>query len=169
MELLSLVVVLAILMAVIWLYLREPVKSIKGEAKKPSVYSYKRKENIMTDAEQSFYKRLVEVAGDRYYVFPQMHLSSLLTNDTKGRYWKAAFQRINRTSVDYVLAHKETLKAAYAVELDDSTHDTAKRQARDAGVEKILTDANIPLLRFRNPSGLSNDDIAERFYNIANK
>lgn len=34
MELLSLVVVLAILMTVIWLYLREPIKSIKKESKK---------------------------------------------------------------------------------------------------------------------------------------
>lgn len=137
------------------------VESIKTEA---STYVYARKGAVMTAAEAAFYHRLLSVAGDRYYVFPQIHLSALLTNQTKGRYWKAAFQRINRTSVDYVLCDKQTMRAVYAVELDDSTHDTAKRRASDAGVEKMFADVDLPLVRFRDAASVTDDAIAERFY-----
>ena len=129
-----------------------------------SEYIYTRKEAIMTMAERAFYARLLNIAGDRYYVFPQIHLSAMLTNQTKGRYWKAAFQRINRTSVDYVLAHKDTLQVAYAVELDDWSHYNNKRKARDTGVEAMLSEAHIPLVRFRDVGAMSDDAIAQRFY-----
>ena len=79
----------------------------------PRNFLYSRKEALMTDAETRFFHRLQRVSEGKYYVFPQIHLSALLKNETKGRYWKAAFQRINRTSVDYVLAHKDSLQVAY--------------------------------------------------------
>src|SRR5476651_938692 len=85
-----------------------------SEEKIADVYQYSRKESIMTKAESAFYQRLMSVAGDRYFIFPQVHLSALLNNQTKGHYWKAAFQRSNRTSVDYILCDKETMKTIYA-------------------------------------------------------
>ena len=127
-------------------------------------YLYSRKEALMTAAETKFFHRLQSIAGDRYYIFPQIHLSALLKNETKGKYWKAAFQRINRTSVDYVLAHKDTLQVAYAVELDDWSHYNNKRKARDTGVEAMLSEAHIPLVRFRDVGAMSDDAIAQRFY-----
>ncbi len=127
-------------------------------------FFYSRKDGIMTQAEAKFFHRLQVVAGDRYYIFPQIHLSALLKNETKGRYWKAAFQRINRTSVDYVLVHKDSLQVAYAVELDDWSHNSAKRRSRDTGVGQMLSDVDIPLVRFRDVSTMSDEDIARHFY-----
>jgi hypothetical protein len=127
-------------------------------------YFYSKKDGIMTQAEAKFFHRLQVVAGDRYYIFPQIHLSALLKNETKGRYWKAAFQRINRTSVDYVLVHKDSLQVAYAVELDDWSHNSAKRRSRDTGVGQMLSDVDIPLVRFRDVSTMSDEDIARHFY-----
>ena len=121
----------------------------------------------MTQAEAAFYDRLLNIAGNRYYIFPQIHLSSLLTNQTKGRYWKAAFQRINRTSVDYVLCNKQTMRPVYAVELDDVTHDTAERRVRDEGVNKMLQSVNMPLVRFRNVGSLTDQQIIDRFADAA--
>lgn len=128
-----------------------------------NAYEYSRKESVMTAAEAAFYRRLLLVAGDRYFIFPQVHLSSLLINQTKGRYWKAAFQRINRTSVDYVLCDKDSMKAIYAVELDDKTHDTFKRRARDTGVEVMLSSVGLPLVRFRDVDNLTDVQIAREF------
>lgn len=135
----------------------------------PPQYRYRRKDGIMTTVEAIFFKRLETIASDRYYIFPQIHLSALLKNETNGKYWKAAFQRINRTSVDYVLCHKDTLQVAYAVELDDWSHDSSKRQTRDRGVEGMFAAANIPLLRFRDVAHLTDDDIARRFYDASQK
>lgn len=142
----------------------------KSPSSKPSQmvaqrYFYSKKDAIMTPAETAFYKRLAQITAGKYVVFPQIHLSALLKNETKGRYWKAAFQRINRTSVDYVLADGESLQAVYAVELDDWSHDNAKRRARDAGVAQILADAKIPLVRFRNVNDMSDEDIVAKFMN----
>jgi hypothetical protein len=132
--------------------------------KQNPLYFYSKKESLMTDAETEFFRTLVEVAGDRYHVFPQVRLASLINNDTRGKYWKAGLSRINNKSVDYVLCDRTTLKAVYAVELDDPTHLTKKRQQRDAVVEQIFNEVQVPLVRFTNYRSLSNDDIAQRFY-----
>ncbi|MEO6761578.1 MAG: DUF2726 domain-containing protein [Candidatus Saccharimonadales bacterium] len=131
--------------------------------KLPDIYFYSRKRTIMTDTETNFYHRLEVIAGDKYYIFPQIHLSALLENRTRGRYWKAAFQRANRRSVDYVLCNKQTMSPVYAVELDDSTHDTYNRHIRDAMVEKMLSDVGLPLVRFRNIRNISNEQIVLKF------
>ena len=131
-------------------------------------YQYGPKDSVMTSAEVSFFKRLERVADGRYHIFPQIHLSSLMINKTDGRYHKAAFNKINSWSVDYVLCDKVTLKAVYAVELDDSFHDTAKGQRRDRIVEKIFADVQLPLVRFRNVDQLTDDQIAEKFEKAVN-
>lgn len=131
-----------------------------------STYSYSAKQAIMTTAEITFYNRLQTVAGNRYYIFPQIHLTALAKNETQGKYYKLGYQRLNRRSVDYVLCDKGTLKPVYAVELDDITHDSPKRQARDTIVETILKEIGLPLVRFRNTASMSDDDIAQKFYEI---
>lgn len=134
------------------------------ESQPHTAYVYSRKDTIMTQDEISFYQRLEAIAGNRYYIFPQIHLTALAKNETKGKYYRLGYQRINRRSVDYVLCDKATLKPVYAIELDDRTHDSPKRQARDTIVETILKEINLPLVRFRNVSNLTDDQIAQRFY-----
>lgn len=126
-------------------------------------YIYSRRESAMTEHEKKFFIRLNNLVSDRYYVFPQVHLSSLAINRTTGKYYKAGFQRINRRSVDYVLADKITLESKYAVELDDKTHDSAKSRRLDELKEKILNDIKLPLIRFRDIGSLSDQDIIEKF------
>lgn len=122
-------------------------------------YKYVRKTYIMTKTEASFYKRLQRAVNGKYIVFPQIHLSSLASNVTPGKYHKAGFQRINRRSVDYILADINTLQAVYAIELDDKTHDTQKGRAVDALKEEILKQIQIPLVRFRNVQNMTDEDI----------
>jgi hypothetical protein len=131
-------------------------------------YKYSRKKEFITSSEKEFYKILEEVAGDRYYIFPQVHLSALFKNETMGRYHKLAFQIINRRSVDYVLCDKASLEPVYAVELDDSTHDTPERIKRDESVNRMFELSDLPLLRFRNYRNLTKEEIAEKFIDAHN-
>ncbi|MDB5166914.1 MAG: topoisomerase [Candidatus Saccharibacteria bacterium] len=160
-----------IVLLVVVLFVIVIVSGVRSRArpseKVADVYQYSRKESVMTERETDFFHRLNSVAGDRYFVFPQIHLSALLKNQTKGRYWKAAFQRSNRTSVDYILCDKKTMKTMYAVELDDITHDTTKRRARDEGIERMLSGVGLPLVRFRNVAGLTDEEIARAFEAVA--
>lgn len=130
-------------------------------------YSYGRKAAVMTPRELKFYRRLEYIVQDKYYIFPQMHLTAMMFNKTGGRYRRLAHQRINRTSVDFVLCDKKTLAAVYAVELDDKTHDTDMRRKRDAGVEIMLKSVNIPLVRFRDVESMSDEQITEVFLQAA--
>lgn len=131
---------------------------------KKAAYQYRAKEYYMTKSEGDFFRMLNNVAGDRYFIFPQAHLSAVLDEKINGQNWKAAFKHINGKSVDYVLCDKQTLKPVYAVELDDYTHSYKNRQERDVEVERIFKNAGIPLVRFTDYKNLTQNDISNKFY-----
>jgi len=135
---------------------------------KNNKYTYIAKNLPMTSTEAEFFKKLTNAVEERYYVFPQIHLSAILKPNTTREDWLYAFRHINGKSVDYVLCDKETLAPTYAIELDDYTHDQAARRKRDVEVERIFDEANLPLLRFRNKD-ISENDIIQALVDIANK
>jgi len=104
----------------------------------------------MTRTEDEFFLKLEQAVSERYYVFPQVHLSSLLDHHVDGQDWGYAFRHINGKSVDYVLCSRETLRPTYAIELDDYTHEQSDRRKRDEEVERIFDEADLPLVRFKN-------------------
>ncbi len=123
-------------------------------------YEYSRRDSVMTAAEAEFFRRLEEIVSDRYYVFPQQHLSSLLNHQIKnGQSWKGALSAIQRKSVDYVLADKTSLQTIYAIELDDYTHDAEDRMKRDTQVETLFKSVGIPLVRLHDVQSLKDSDI----------
>jgi very-short-patch-repair endonuclease len=117
---------------------------------KNNTYSYIAKQSLMTRAENEFFLKLERAVSERYYVFPQVHLSSLLDHHVEGQDWGYAFRHINGKSVDYVLCSRETLRPTYAIELDDYSHDQSDRRRRDKEVERIFDEANLSLVRFKN-------------------
>ena len=140
---------------------------VEVEVKKAQ-YKYQAKQYFMTKSENDFFHMLNNVAGDRYFIFPQVHLSAILDEKIKGQNWKAAFKHINGKSVDYVLCDKQTLKPVYAVELDDYTHNHSNRQERDVEVERMFQSAKIPLVRFNNYKSLTEEEISKRFFEAKN-
>lgn len=134
--------------------------SEKRKVFKDNKYLYTAKKLIMSNTEAGFFKKLQGVAGERYFVFPQVHLSALLDHKVKGQDWRIAFRHINGKSVDYVLCDKATLQPVYAIELDDYTHERRDRVARDSEVERMFKVDNLPLVRFANKD-VSNDAIIE--------
>ena len=113
-------------------------------------YKYKRKVFLMTKPEHECFDTLVKAVGDKYYIFPQIHLPSLVGHKVYGQNWRGAFSHINRKSIDFVLCDKAYISPVLAIELDDSTHQRYDRHMRDVEVEKILRYAGIPLLRINH-------------------
>jgi hypothetical protein len=138
--------------------------SSKKKVFKNNTYNYFAKPSLMSRVEGEFFIKLERVVQERYYVFPQVHLSAILDHRVKGQEWKYAFRHINGKSVDYVLCDKATLEPAYAIELDDYTHEKADRRERDIEVERIFEAANLPLVRFRNKD-TSEDEIIQALAN----
>lgn len=138
--------------------------SEKRKVFKNNKYTYLAKNSVMTQAEGEFFKRINSVVGERYFVFPQVHLSALLDHRVKGQDWRIAFRHINGKSVDFVLCDKVTLQPVYALELDDFTHSRHDRAERDAEVERIFREVQLPLVRFKNLN-VSSDEIIQALSN----
>lgn len=127
----------------------------------PPMYHYERRDLIMTRAENDFFKMLDTAVGENYYVFPQVHLSSLFEHKVHGQDWWKAFHHINKKSVDFVICDKQTVRPLAAIELDDWSHKLDKRKVRDIEVERIFKGANFPLLRFGHNGPYTPQSIAE--------
>lgn len=148
----ALVIALAILKAVVE----------RGEEREKPKYRYTRKQFFLTRAEHECYDALVAAVGNKYHVFAQVHLPTILDNKVKGQDWRAALAHINRKSVDFVLCDKAYISPKLAIELDDKSHERPDRQERDREVERILGDAGVPLLRLENKGRFDPQELAQR-------
>jgi hypothetical protein len=154
-------IILSLIVFVIILISRlSSAHSSKKKVFKNNTYNYFAKPSLMSRVEGEFFIKLERVVQERYYVFPQVHLSAILDHRVKGQEWKYAFRHINGKSVDYVLCNRDTLEPTYAIELDDYTHDKADRRERDIEVERIFEAANLPLVRFKDKN-ISDDAIIQ--------
>lgn len=131
----------------------------KEEGKKKSLYKYKRKDFLISRPEHEFFDILVDITRDQYYVFPQIHLSTILYNKIVGQNWNGAFRHIDEKSVDFVICDKAYIKPILAIELDDKTHEKEDRKGRDGEVEQMLKEAGMPLLRFGNNGFFNKEEI----------
>jgi len=115
-------------------------------------FHYKHKDHIMTDSEHTFFKTLEGLVGDRYYIFPQIHLGTVVKPNVswtpRWSLWRSAFFFSDRYSIDFLLCDKNETQPSIAIELDDKSHMREKRRYRDAVVAKILRESNLRLVRF---------------------
>jgi len=134
-------------------------ENISENKKSKPLYNYKRKYFLISRPEHEFFDILVEVMGNKYYVFPQIHLSNILDNKIVGQNWKGAFRHIDEKSVDYVICDKAYIKPLLAIELDDRTHEKEDRKERDAEVKRILDQVGLPFLIFENHGSFNKEEI----------
>lgn len=142
------------------------IKLFGGKEGVAPKYQYKHKNFLMSPAEHECYDALTAAVGNKYYIFPQVHLSAIIDNKVVGQNWKAAFSHINQKSVDYVLCDKAYIAPKLAIELDDRTHEEPSRRDRDVEVERILEEAQLPLLRLENHGSFSPEELANKINSL---
>lgn len=154
----DIIIVVVVVLAIVGLLITKT-----SHRSKPSLeYHYKRKGFIMTKAENDFFDVINEAVGNSYYVFPQVHLSEFLDYKVKGQNWDHALHYINQKSVDYLVCDKQYRQPLLAIELDDWSHESEARQQRDANVERMLREAELPLLRFKDVKNMMTTEVAAR-------
>ncbi len=131
-------------------------------------YQYKRKDFFMTAAEHECYNALMAAVGDTYYVFPQVHLPTIVDHKIARQNWQRALWHINSKSVDFVLCDKAYIAPKLAIELDDRSHLLPERQERDREVERILRIANMPLLRIENHGRFNSAELKQKISDALN-
>ena len=72
--------IIAIIVGAIIVFI-EITRDGKSEKKE---YRYERKDFIMTRAEHECFDALLKAVGEKYHVFPQIHLSSIMNNKVVG-------------------------------------------------------------------------------------
>lgn len=112
---------------------------------------YRPKRYVTTLNELNFYNVLLEIAKElNMILFAQVSLYNILSikkeldYSTKTKY----FNKIASKSIDFVLVDKKDCKIKLCIELDDSTHQKAKRIERDKFINKLFKDLEINLLRY---------------------
>ena len=111
-------------------------------------YPYAAK-HILTKREYRFYQILKEVA-DEYgcMVCPKVGVKDLLAVTDKKNYMRY-FHKIAQKHVDFVICDRD-LYVLFAIELDDSSHETRDARQRDRFKDKAFAAAKIPLKRIRD-------------------
>lgn len=101
------------------------------------------KKKPLSERERETLKQLRESLPE-YEIHANMRLADVIKAD-----WRQ-FNYIKGYHLDFVICDPSGHIVA-AVELDDSTHDNRKAQERDAKKNKWLSDADIKLIRIREP------------------
>lgn len=151
-----------VIIVVIGVALKELLGGQDKQKKLKSLYQYRKKDFLITRPEHEFFDILVEVVGDKYHVFTQVHLPTIMEHKVVGQNWKGAFSHINGKSVDFVICDKSYIKPLLAIELDDKSHERQDRIERDSEVERMLQEAGMPLIRFANHGAFDKEEIKKQ-------
>lgn len=114
-------------------------------------YPYISRGHLFTDAERSFMAVLSQAVAGKAYLLGKVSVADVLTpkptlpNSEK----QSAQNRINSKHFDFVLCRIDTMQILCAIELNDRSHKSAKRQARDEFLRGACASANIPLQVFQ--------------------
>ena len=98
----------------------------------------------MTPSEQKYFRKLEQQYGQTHYIFCQVALDRIInTTDQKNFY--TYWNKINKKSIDFVLVDKQSLQTVKLIELNDYTHNTAKRKQRDEYLLKVCEAAGLTI------------------------
>lgn len=115
----------------------------------------------MNKNEYFLYKLLIQAVEGKYTVIPQVHLDELVKPDSNLKDWIYSLRHINQKSVDFVICKIGGMHPLLAIELDGDSHLKEETVKRDQEVERILMEAKVPLVRFKNNHNLTVEILAD--------
>ena len=134
------VVVLIVACAIILPRMRAAQRGGAGTA------AYEKKPSLLSEAERSFYLVLLSLLPPEFIVCPKVRLSDVLEVKRGTPQPSAHRNRINQKHVDFLICDRQRLAPVLAIELDDRSHQTDPRRARDQVLDKAAVAARLPLL-----------------------
>jgi very-short-patch-repair endonuclease len=110
-------------------------------------WPYCKTDHLLTPAERSFFGVLGQAIDSDLYIFAKVRLSDLLWLPQGTRNRQSHLNRIQSKHVDFVLCDSATTAPRLLIELDDSSHQRARRRSRDAFLDEAVRRAGLPILR----------------------
>lgn len=123
---------------------------LPGLGKAQVALPYQKEPVLFTPAERSFLAVLEQSLGDQFRVLGKVRLADVIKvkPGLSGSVRQQAFNRIQSKHLDFVVCDPNDLSVQFVVELDDSSHQQARRQARDEFLDKSLRAAGVPIFHF---------------------
>lgn len=106
---------------------------------------YRDKFRLMSKAEHTLYRRLVE-AVPALIVFSQVSMSQVFHINGRTKEGYRQLGEVGRKSIDFLLCRPDDTSIILAIELNGPTHDTERQKASDDKKQSALEQAGIPLL-----------------------
>ncbi|MCG8415638.1 MAG: DUF2726 domain-containing protein [Pseudomonadales bacterium] len=131
--------------ALLFLFLAVPL--IRGrESQHAHLYSLKSK--LLSPAERSFLGVLNLVVDNSTAVFAKVRVADVLKprSGMNRSNWQSAFNRISNKHFDFVLCNKSDMSVIAVIELNDKSHNSRKRQARDRFLKQACESASLSIL-----------------------
>jgi hypothetical protein len=135
------------------------LNQVKSKKRKSGSKEYKyQKRFLMSVNEKAFYNELSVICKKLgFLLFSKVRLIDLIEPVSKDD--RGAKQHVIQKHVDFVLCHSSTLMPVLVIELDDKSHDSERRQQKDADKDKALESAGLPILRTRSSARLEENII----------
>lgn len=113
-------------------------------------HPYTKRASFLTGGEKKLFSLLQSSALlSNYYIFPQLHLSTLLEVKDDAKDMQGKFEWLNKLYVDFIIFDKEKIEPVLVIGLNDQTHQWGSRKARDEFVRKALDENGIPLITIK--------------------
>jgi len=114
--------------------------------------------------EQRIYEIMIKIFSDQL-VLPNAALHTIIDYKELQRVVSAdEFRFYLQTHVDFCIVDKKTYRPIIGFELDSSFHDTPQVIEKDRRKNLFFRLAKIPLVRLRNPDGLSDSEIESELF-----
>lgn len=145
---LSLLIGFIVVLAYIALYYRDKYNKTRDEyldlADKNNFFG--KKPSIMRHEERMLFDMLTKLYGEKYFIFPQVKLSDVLTVKENVKDHDNLYREIDHRSLDFVFFDRQAMAPTLAIELNGASHFLFHRKNRDQKVGNIVTKAGIPLV-----------------------
>ena len=152
--------IILIALPIIWILI------MTAKAVKTNRLHYTKIEALFTKAEINFLRTLEKVVTNpNVAIFGKVRIADIITPQktaNKEKWWRL-FNKISSKHVDYVLCDKKDYSVICVIELNDSSHNTAKAKERDAFVRKAYQSAGIELVEIKAHRYYDVDQIAMQF------
>lgn len=120
------------------------------------IYLYERKDSLITATEKQYLDAIKTVLPAGVFIQAQVNLASIIYKTDNSKYQNELFRNIDACIFD------QAYKPLVLIEINDSSHNDARRKERDRKVRDICEEAGIPLITFWTSYGVNMDYIKER-------
>jgi NAD(P)H-dependent flavin oxidoreductase YrpB (nitropropane dioxygenase family) len=144
-------IILGLLVFALLAILAIKLKLVQNQKEQTSQYPYQKIDGLFSPAERLFLSFLRRAVTENIQVFGKVRVADVIApkKGLSSKDWQKAFNKISAKHFDFVLCEKNDLSIICAIELDDKSHQTKRRQERDAFLETACQSAGVPLVRFK--------------------